>query len=307
LASAGNSVRYFSAQNLQGFQRRVYNATGGLVSSSSPALTVSGTGQSIYTYESNNGGSMPFVTPIATNSVVGNRLIVSSSRRLYESTDGGTTLTLLNSDLSGGTNLGASAGRNAIVAGGRLGGANDANILWAGVGSNLLLRSVAGGLLTRIATYAGGSIDAITTNLEDWRDAFITDGNAVFRTTNAGGSMTTLTGNLFTLLGSESESIYDLAYISDVAEPFVAAGTRRGMFRMNLSNLGVWTEWGTGVFPNVLVYSLDYDPLDKLLIAGTMGRGAWRISVNPIPEPTTLVSAGFGLALVLAFRRRRRD
>jgi hypothetical protein len=45
-----------------------------------------------------------------------------------------------------------------------------------------------------------------------------------------------------------------------------------------------WSATGTN-FPNVIVTDLHYDGVDRLLIAGTYGRGAWTFSLPPIPPP----------------------
>ena len=38
-----------------------------------------------------------------------------------------------------------------------------------------------------------------------------------------------------------------------------------------------WTRFGVGL-PNAVVFDLDYDPVDDLLLGGTFGRGAWQVA-----------------------------
>ena len=51
--------------------------------------------------------------------------------------------------------------------------------------------------------------------------------------------------------------------------------SNNGVFFSDAStSFTVWSELAAGL-PNGLAYDLDYDPLDDVLVVGTMGRGAW--------------------------------
>jgi hypothetical protein len=55
---------------------------------------------------------------------------------------------------------------------------------------------------------------------------------------------------------------------------------------MDLAAPGVWTSLGPGL-PNTLIYELDDDPNDDVMVAGTMGRGAWIFDIGCSPGSQT--------------------
>jgi hypothetical protein len=64
----------------------------------------------------------------------------------------------------------------------------------------------------------------------------------------------------------------------------IFVGGRTGVFRMLIDEPAIWSEFG-GDLPEAPVYDLDYDPVDDVLVAGTLGRGAWLAAdiSGPIP------------------------
>jgi uncharacterized repeat protein (TIGR01451 family) len=58
----------------------------------------------------------------------------------------------------------------------------------------------------------------------------------------------------------------------------VLVGTNAGVFvSFSTSGFTIWDKLGTGL-PNAVVWDLDYDVADDVLLAGTLGRGAWTIT-----------------------------
>jgi hypothetical protein len=52
------------------------------------------------------------------------------------------------------------------------------------------------------------------------------------------------------------------------------------------SGFTIWNKLGTGL-PNALVADLDYNAADDVLLAGTLGRGAWTITnLRGLARPT---------------------
>jgi hypothetical protein len=45
------------------------------------------------------------------------------------------------------------------------------------------------------------------------------------------------------------------------------------------TNFTVWAPLGTGM-PNVPIFDLAYDAVHHVLVAGTLGRGAWSLNVG---------------------------
>ena len=50
------------------------------------------------------------------------------------------------------------------------------------------------------------------------------------------------------------------------------------------SNLGAWFRLGTGL-PNVVVYDMQYNATDKVLVVGTMGRSTFLLAANANHPP----------------------
>ncbi|MEM9408574.1 MAG: hypothetical protein AAGA81_21260, partial [Acidobacteriota bacterium] len=59
----------------------------------------------------------------------------------------------------------------------------------------------------------------------------------------------------------------------------IVVGSGRGVFVADDADFEDWSELGTGL-PNVLVLELGYDTDDELLVAGTLGRGAWTLDLS---------------------------
>jgi von Willebrand factor type A domain len=258
ISSAITSVRYSSAQNLSNFRRRVYTPGNTFVSQTFPALTDIATGMPIA-----NGFS--FVTPVKLNSQNGARMLIAANGALFESADGGSTA----------SNIGAftvnNFGQDALA----YGAVGNANIIYAGVGATVRIRTAAApAAFTTSATYTGGQVQGIAMDPDDAQSAYVIDNTRVFETSNSGGAWTERTGNLGTFNPGTLRSI---AYIPTSTDDILAVGTDLGVFIAPGPAFNVWARLGTN-FPNVGVYDLEYDRKDSLLVAGTMGRGAWTIS-----------------------------
>ena len=68
-----------------------------------------------------------------------------------------------------------------------------------------------------------------------------------------------------------------------------AAPTPRNVILMIADGAGyaTWDQLGTGL-PNALVYDLDYDATDDVLVVGTMGRGSWKLTNISATVPVEL-------------------
>lgn len=280
LAGQNRSIRYSSAQNLGGFNAAVYDATNVLISTTFLPLTVQGNGAAIVPQ---------FATPIATNAVAGNRLIIGGANATYESTDGGLTVNVI------GAGVGVNGfGASPIAYGGTLNGIANPNVVYVGSGNQVFVRSVAGQpLAATTAAYPGGFVSDIVLDPANWQNAWVVSANGVFSTNNGGGSWTNVTGNLV------ANQMRTIEYIGGPT-PAIVVGTLQGVFRMVLSAPNAWAEFGATSLPNAAVWDLKWDSSDDLLVAGTMGRGVWTFANasageqinNPAP------GSGGGISLV---------
>jgi len=96
----------------------------------------------------------------------------------------------------------------------------------------------------------------------------------VFRTTDAGASWTDITGNLPQLGAGDFQTT---EFVAGAPKDLLVVGTNAGVFvSFSTSGFTTWEKLGTGL-PNAVVWDLDYDVADDVLLAGTLGRGSWTI------------------------------
>jgi hypothetical protein len=274
-STPGLSSRYSSSQNLGGFRRRVYDANNVLQRTMTPARQLL-------------GGSAPlqptFVTPIKLNTVNPLRLIIAGANAVYESFDQGETIQQLLPAVPVN-----SLGSHPIA----YGAAGNPDILYVSSGDRVFVRTdppPAG--LVQSVTYPGTGSGRSVVNLGgdplNPSTAAVIDTVTVFLTRDAGSTWTNITGNLQTLGPGQLRSI---AFVSNSSGDAILVGANNGVF-VALANSGyaLWDRFGSG-FPNAQVYHLDYNSMDDILIAGTLGRGAWALK-NPAFS-TTIISATF--------------
>jgi len=255
LAGSSQSLRYVSNHRLQQFRRQVFNASAGFVSETFPSLNVVGTGQTLSQHET----AIPFYAPIIVNSVNPQRGLIATAN-LYESTDQFNNLTKI---VTGAIGITAMA----------YGGTGNANAIYYGRAGGLFLRSAAAGAFSAITAYNGQAPSDIVLDPDDWQTAIVVDSNQVFRLTNSGASVADVTGNLASLLGFANQ-IRTVTYVESVLDDGIIIGTDIGAFLMYVSAPGVWEAFGPNL-PNTRVTDLRYNAADNVLVAGTLGRGAW--------------------------------
>jgi autotransporter-associated beta strand protein len=189
----------------------------------------------------------------------------------------------------------------AIVYGGRLNGTNQPQLAYVGTRGNgpsgafLFSRTTdIGTPFVAVTAYPGGRVRDIAVDPENWRSAFILDtSNRVWHTTNGGGNWAELTGDLLdpTLLNfpdlpgrdhirtDADTALGTIAVVGTGAAAVPVVGGLGGVYRLDLTDPANphWRELGLGL-PNVIVSDLEYNLADDVLVAGTLGRGAWTIS-----------------------------
>jgi hypothetical protein len=275
VSSPGLSIRYLSAQFLFGFQRWVFDANNVPVFLALPALQLIGDGVE---------PSYSFVNPIRLNTVNPTRMIIGAGNAVYESFDQGETIRQL---LPAVPVMGD--GGHPIA----YGAAGNPDILYIGSMDSVWVRTAPPPApLVRSENYPGSGTGRFVVNLVvDPRDpltACVIDDNTVYLTRNAGSNWVNITGNLPSLNPGQFRSN---AFVSNVSGDAIVVGTNNGAFvALASSGFTFWDRLGSGL-PSALVYHLDYNSRDDILVAGTLGRGAWALS-HPTFS-TTLFSSTF--------------
>lgn len=255
-SSPTRSVRYSSSQNLGGFRREVYSPAGVLQSRQPVPMQVLG-GAAV---------AAQFYTPFDLNQVIASRLVIGAANGVYESDDQGDTL----------TPIGPGIKANSPAAPIAYGAQGNADVLYIGSGSRVLVRTAAHPApLAVSAGYPGtGSVLGIAVPPTDPNTAFAIDAGAVLQTTNAGVSWTNVTGNLLALGGVVLRSV---AYCADLNGGSVVVGTNAGVFTAAAPQF-IWSGLGSGL-PTVPVLRLRYSSASRLLLLATLGRGAWTLDI----------------------------
>jgi photosystem II stability/assembly factor-like uncharacterized protein len=257
----GLSTRYTSFQDLAGFRRRVYDANNNLMSTSAPPLAVVDGGAAVVTQ---------FVTPLELNAVDPNRLIIGGANSVYETLDQGETISEIGP--------GIAANRDAIAYGGQSSAEANADVLYVGSENRVYIRTAAGQAIQPTSSeFPGSSVRDIVLDPADWMTAVVIDTSRVFQTKDAGDSWTELTGNLV------DASLRAIEMIGGSVARLVVGGLG-GVFAMSLDQPGIWGEFGDPL-PNAPVFDLDYDPDDDVLVAGTLGRGAFLLADASLEAP----------------------
>jgi hypothetical protein len=279
-AHPGTTIRYTSTQFLGLFNRSTWDANNNLLSQTFPTLSIvagPGAGQTLSGYDS----FIEFYDPLVLNTVDPTRLLIGT-KSLYESFNQGDTLTNLN--FSNGSYVGGRPTSNnsmgePLVYGGYLGGVANPDLIWAGVGNQVIYREHLGDPLQAVPGYQGGFIRTIVADPHDYRRIFVVDStNQVWSSSDAGQSFENITGNLQQLTAFVN-TLEVVSPGSSSANKMLVAGGANGVFALRLDGNGPqsWSPLGSGL-PHVLVADLHFYPAENLLLAGTLGRGAWTLT-----------------------------
>lgn len=264
----GGSIRYASAQTLLSATRFGFNSSNGFVGFSPLTLTPLG------------GAPAPaplFVTPIAINAADPTRLIVGAANGIYESFDRLdsvsriSTLPIGNSESGGAIAYGVASNHDALYHGTSSPGLQ--HVVYARIPPTTTtpFNTLPGG---------GGDLDPIVDVVMDPANPFTAlavDKNSVYATNNPFSTWTNITGNLFS--ANPAGNINTVEFFNSSGYRAVV-GTDTGVYASTAaSGFTSWSALGTDL-PNAPVYELVYDPENDLLVAATMGRGAWTFSFD---------------------------
>jgi hypothetical protein len=331
--SGSTSIHYTSNGNLGIWNESILNGSDQLAQATiSIQPTINNTGgltlaQALFSNPAVDASSGPFAAgvdgfPFVIDAVDPQRILVGTNY-LYESFDGGNTLTELGGVIppqngqppvllgpvgTGGINSPpALNGVSAMAYGGMLNGQPWSDVVYLGTnggpsGKGLLDPSCSLFLRTAVqqgtlqdfqplTSYPGGTPKKIVLDPNDWQIAYVLDWSGqIYETTDAGSTWTNLTSypglpqnTLFA-----SIALYDNPGLPPGGGILVAGGFG-GVYRLLNSGVGpFWSQYGDqagGRLPNVWVTDLQYDATSDTLVAGTWGRGAWVVQNASLTLP----------------------
>lgn len=256
-STPGMSYRYTSLQSLGFFRRQVFDSSNHLVSEKLLTSPIVGN----------------FVTPVVLNRLTPTNLVVGGAQGIFESTNRGDSFTQIlgPGDVAFGV---LEPAQTAIISGGHRNGVANPALLYIGTGNEVFVRTASREKL-RLSNqqYPGGLVRDIAVDRQDWANAYVIDRDDVFVTHDTGDQWHSITGDLREVTRGVRE-LRSLEFVRGPSgEGFVVVGTDTGVFVMAESKPGQWTELGQ--VPHAPVYEMEYDATDNVLVAATLGRGAF--------------------------------
>jgi hypothetical protein len=261
-SSPRRSTRYSSSYELGDFRWQIYDAANVLLDEYFPPRDPE-VGSSVLVPQ--------FYSPVVVNPIDPDRLVIGGKNSVFESFNRGETV------LETGPGVVANPSGGGAIA---YGAAANPDLLYVGSGATFLARTAPPpAALQPEPSYPGGTVVDIALDPTRPMTAFVVDPDRVYRTPDAGRTWTDITGNLSALTPGALRSI---AYSWSDAAAMVVVGSDSGVFAATGPALTAWSRLGSGL-PRVPVHHLEFDPFEGVLLAGTLGRGAWRLATPPAP------------------------
>jgi len=267
-SSATLSTRYSSFQNLAQFRRRTFNSANVVQAQTFPPFALLNASPAMV---------QQFYTPIAVNEASGTRVLIGANNGIYESFDQGSTITRIAT-----TRINQIAGRPIVY-----GAPGNPELLFTASGAGLFLRTAALALPAQIATTAT-TVRDVAVDPDSPTRLFALETSTVSFSSNGGTSFANITANLSTFDPGELRS---MAFVPSAGGDALVVSSDRGVFvSFDSGGFAAWARLGVDL-PNVPVFELEYDGTDDVLIAGTLGRGIWKL--QPAISITELFRDGF--------------
>ena len=220
--------------------------------------------------------------------------------------DAGATCDLVtcdeNSDCDG---VSCVLGANADINGSALvyGHPDNPDLIAVGSGAGVFIRTTMGGDLQPTAALGADSRVTDIALDPDHEDAlYVAALTQVFGSVDGGDTWAELTGNIGGACAPADPAcpqagFQAIEYIEGAISDKLVLGTEAGVFAAVEPHFDCWFELGDDL-PSTLIWDFDYHAPDDLLIAGTLGRGAWTlegvadIEVPVLTLPTTDLDFG---------------
>jgi photosystem II stability/assembly factor-like uncharacterized protein len=268
------SILYASAQHLGQFRRIVRNAAANTLQITIPQLLILPNLDPNDTFRKQS----QFYTPVRLNRVKPTRIVLAGMNGVYESLDQANTLLRVGPDIFVPFERGTA---NLLS----YGASDNQDALYVGAGSQLFARLTAyPEQLRLVTTYPGiRSIRGVVCDANNSRRVFVVDAQQVFQSNDGGTTWGEITDNLGTLRPGRIRSIAFLSRVTSAQggapAAAVAVGTDTGVYVRRVAPQASWSQLGQGL-PPAKVLALDYDEIDEILLAATMGRGIWTLPLT---------------------------
>jgi photosystem II stability/assembly factor-like uncharacterized protein len=214
----------------------------------------------------NQNENVTWVAPIIAHPSISGTFYVAR-QSVYRSTNNGASWTAISSSVNGN-----SAVREMAIS------ETNPSILYATTGSSIFLSTDGGSTFTNKTTgLPGRTITSVNVHPDDENIAILTFSgfgtNKVYKTTDMGDSWFSINGNL------PDSPVNDAFIYKEASQPntyFVA--TDIGVFLTQDDGTN-WVELPNNL-PNTVILHLDYSPSNKMLRAGTHGRGVYEAYID---------------------------
>jgi hypothetical protein len=267
------SIRYDSAQGLQAFLRSYWNANNDLVAFVFPPLTVL-SGPPAFAGQ--------FTTPVELNAITPTRLVIGGANGVYESFDQGDTIRRISAVVINGTGVdpvsyGGLGNPDLLVVGGR--------VPPEAVGDRLFMRTAPHpALLTEVLSYprtVGRTIRDIVIDPANAGAIYLTNTTQVFQTLDGGTTWNDISGNIQSFAPIALRAIeYVPRTNGSGTNDALVVSTFNGIYvAYESTGFTQWSRLGDDL-PNAPILDLHYSEADRVLVAGTLGRGAWKIKMD---------------------------
>lgn len=269
-AHAGTSIRYSSFQSFMFFNRSTWDASNNQIFSQPVGLTITagpGTGQNLLTFDH----SVQFSQPYVLNKIDPSRMLVGTTS-IYESLNRGDSLTNLHF---------AGVATSALAYGGRLNGVANPDVFYVAGGSTILHRVTLDGPITSLSAYPGSAIRGLVIDPNNYQRVFVLDSlSRVWGSFDEGATWTNLTETLG-IFTSNAYTIEVISVSTDLNDTLLVVGGERGVFRLRHPPIVTdidddWHILGKDL-PHGIVWDLHFNYEDNVLVAGMLGRGAWKL------------------------------
>ncbi|HEY7214825.1 MAG TPA: RTX toxin [Thermoanaerobaculia bacterium] len=262
----GTSIRYDSAQGLQAFVRTFWDAGNNLLGFVFPDLAP---------LDGAPPCSGQFTTPVEINAIQPTRLIFGCANGTYETYDQGDTIRRISTVVINGSGVEPVS----------YGGLGNPDLLVVGSGDRVFMRTAAHPApLTQVLSYpgtgTGRTVRDIVIDPDDGNAIFLTNLSQVYKTLDGGVTWTDVSGNIQSFAPIALRAIAYVPRNDGPGNDALVVSTFNGIYVAHKST--GFTVWEPLVrdLPKVPILDLAYDSQEGVLVAGTLGRGAWKLKVT---------------------------